>query len=157
VTAKEFGSPARAVYDLAARRALAAVELPASREKIFPMLTGPEVTLWWVNPGVFDTRDWAADVRPGGRWRAAGTGRGMPYALEGEFSEVEPPKRLVYTWRAVGSPDPQTAVTYLLDTIPVGTRLTDRHEGILSLESLARTSIGWETSLEALRGLLTPP
>lgn len=146
---------ARAVYDLTAGKILGALEVPVPPERAFPLLTGQEVTSWWVNPGVFDTREWKADVRPGGAWRAAGFGRGQPYALEGEFVEVEPPRRLVHTWRSVGGPKLDSTVTYSLDPVPGGTRITLRHEGLTDPMALLRTCVGWETSLEALGKLLS--
>ncbi len=146
---------ARAVYDAAAGRLLAGVYLPVAPERAFQALVGPEVVSWWVNPGVFDTREWTADVRVGGRWRAAGVGRGKPYALEGEFVVVEPPQKLVHTWRSVGGPAQDSTVTYLVDLVPGGSHLTLRHEGFTDAAVCVRTCIGWETSLEALAKLLT--
>jgi uncharacterized protein YndB with AHSA1/START domain len=146
---------ARAVYDLTSGRILGAVELPVPPERAYDALIGPEVTQWWVNPGVFDTREWEADVRPGGAWRAAGVGRGQPYALEGEFVEVQPPRKLAHTWRPAGGLGRDTSVTYLLDPVARGTRLTLRHEGFTEPSVLVRTCLGWETSLEALEKLLS--
>lgn len=142
------------MYDLSDGKILAAVELPKPAERVFDALTGQEVLKWWVNPGVFDTREWSADTRPGGAWHASGLGRGQPYTLEGEFSEVDPPKKLVHTWRSGENSKDSTMVTYLLNQIPDGTRLTLRHEGFREPLTLVRTCIGWETSLEALARLL---
>jgi uncharacterized protein YndB with AHSA1/START domain len=153
---RPLDSKARAVYDLSKGMILGAVELPVPPGRAFAALLGEEVTRWWVNPGIFDTREWEADVRPGGAWRAAGIGRGQPYALEGEFVEVQPPSKLVHTWRSTSVPDHDSKVTYLLDPIPGGTRLTLRHEGFAEPSVLARTCVGWETSLEALGRLLSP-
>lgn len=144
---------ARAVYDLSEGKVLAAVEIHSTVDRVFKALTGEEVIKWWVNPGVFDTREWVADAQPGGLWHAAGIGRGQPYTLEGEFLEIDAPKRLVHTWRSGGDSKNSTIVTYLLDQIPGGTRLTLRHEGFKEPLSLVRTCLGWETSLEALSGI----
>jgi len=97
-----------------------------------------------------------ADPRVGGRWRAAGSGRGRPYALEGEFLAVDPPAKLVHTWRSVGGPAQDSTVTYLLDPLPLGTHLTLRHEGFRDPAACVRSCRGWETSLEALGRLLAP-
>ena len=146
---------ARAVYDLSEGKILGAVEIPATAEVIFPALTGQEVIKWWVNPGIFDTREWNADCRQGGGWKAKGIGRGQPYTLEGEFVEISPPFKLVHTWKSGGSSDQDTAVTYILNKLPGGTRLTLRHEGFKNTTSLIRTCVGWETSLEALVQLMS--
>jgi uncharacterized protein YndB with AHSA1/START domain len=112
------------------------------------------VTRWWVNPGVFDTREWKADViRKGGSWRAGGVGRGQPYELQGEFIEVSPPKKLVHTWRTGGGAGQDSTVIYELEEVSGGTKLTLRHNGIREAATLIRTCKGWETSFDALAEL----
>jgi uncharacterized protein YndB with AHSA1/START domain len=106
---------ARAVADLAGGQLLACVEIAAIPERVFQALTSKEITAWWVRPGVFDTREWSGDVRVGGRWRAAGTSRGQPYVQEGEFLEIESPRKLVHTWDGAGTAAAPSTVTYLLD------------------------------------------
>jgi uncharacterized protein YndB with AHSA1/START domain len=131
------------------------IELPASPERVFRALTSKEVCDWWVRPGIFDTREWTGDVRPGGRWRATGLGKGgNPYALEGEFLEVDAPRKLVHTWHLVGTPSAPTVVSYMLEKTDRGTRLTFRHAGFGSPEASANTRTGWETSFARLVEIL---
>jgi uncharacterized protein YndB with AHSA1/START domain len=144
---------ARAVADLAEGLILATVEIAAPPERVFRALCSQEICEWWVRPGVFDTREWSGDVRPGGRWRASGIGRGQPYALEGEFLEVDPPRKLVHTWHLAGAPGTPSTVSYLLTPIAGGTRLTLRHSGISSPDGCIANCNGWETSLERLAEL----
>lgn len=143
-------SSARAVADLAEGRLLASVELAAPPERVFRALASEEILDWWIRPGVFDTREWTGDARPGGAWRASGVARGNPYVLEGEFLEVDPPRKLVHTWRGVGVPGAPTTVTYLLEPRDGGTRLTLRHSGFGSRDVCLATCLGWETSFERL-------
>ena len=152
-----LGGRARAVADLAEGHILATVEITTSPERVFLALTSEEITEWWVRPGVFDTREWTGDVRAGGRWCAAGTGNGRPYALEGESFEVNPPRKLVHSWRAAGSPGGTTTVAYLLERLDAGTRLTLRHVGFTSRETCLNTCVGWETSFRRLAEMLTTP
>jgi uncharacterized protein YndB with AHSA1/START domain len=147
-------SGARAVADLADGLVLATVEIAASPERVFRALTCGEICDWWVRPGVFDTREWTGDVRVGGRWRASGMGNGRPYVLEGEFLEVDPPRKLVHTWQGVGAPGAPTTVSYMLEPLAGGTRLTLRHSGIVAPEMGSNICVGWETSLERLAELL---
>jgi uncharacterized protein YndB with AHSA1/START domain len=134
-------------------RFVATVELEAPPERVFQAVASRDIVEWWVRPGVFDTREWSGEVQVGGRWRASGMGRGGPYVLDGEFLEVDPPGTLAHTWEGVGPP---STVRYLLEPLPDGgTRLTLRHEGFASREACAGTGAGWETSLDALAGLLT--
>ncbi len=143
-------SRARAVADLAEGLILASVEIAAPPERVFKGLTSHEILDWWIRPGVFDTREWTGDVRVGGRWHASGVGNGRPYVLEGEFLEVDPPRKLVHTWQGVGAPGAPTTVTYLLERLDGRTRLTLRHAGFTSRETCDNTCIGWETSFERL-------
>jgi len=118
-------------------------------------LASPEIIDWWVNPGVFDTREWTADVRVGGQWRASGIARGLPYAIEGKFLEVDPPRRLVQTWHMVGAPSTPSTVTYLLEPITGGTRLTVHHSGIGEPDQRSNIGAGWRTSFDRLSEILS--
>jgi uncharacterized protein YndB with AHSA1/START domain len=149
-------SRARAVADLADGLILASVDVAAAPERVFQALASKEITEWWVRPGVFDTREWTGDVRVGGRWRASGMTRGEPYVQEGEFLEVESPRRLVHTWERAGQPGVATTVTYLVEPIDGRTRVTLRHLGFASRDMCRAFAIGWETSLERLAEILAP-
>jgi uncharacterized protein YndB with AHSA1/START domain len=139
---------ARAVADLREGWILAAVELQATSERVFQALTSRDITHWWVRPGVFDTREWAGDIRVGGRWRASGMTRGQPYVQGGEFLEIDAPRKLVHTWDA--GPSGSSTVTYILERLDGRTRLTLHHDGFVSRETCNAFAIGWETSLERL-------
>ena len=123
-------------------------------DELFDWLASTDVTRWWVRPGVFDTRRWSGDVRPGGKWEASGVGRGQPYDLDGEFLTVDRPRRLVHTWHPSGSPTSPTTVSYDLEQTDGGTRLTLRHAGNPTPEAIDANGIGWETSLTRLAELL---
>src|SRR5436853_7432879 len=120
---------AEAVADTANGQIFANVEIAVPPERVFRALASKEVCDWWVRPGVFNTTQWSGDVRVGGRYRTAGIARGAPYAIEGEFLEVDPPRKLVMTWHRAGAPGQPTVVTYMLEQLDGGTRLTLRHTG----------------------------
>ena len=132
-------------------------EIAAPPDRVFAALASEEITRWWVRPGVFDTREWSGDVRPGGRWSASGIGGGNPYSLEGEFLEVRAPEKLVHTWHLAGTPNAPTTVTYDLEPTETGTRLTLTHDGFTSSEGCTNTAVGWETSLQKLEELFPTP
>ena len=94
------------------------------------------------------------DVRVGGRWRASGMDSGRPYVIEGEFLEVDPPRKLVHTWHSVGAPGKPATVTYLLEPLNGETRITLRHSGLAAPGMCINTCIGWETSFERLAEIL---
>lgn len=146
---------ARAVADLDARSVLATVEIAAAPERIFRALASREIVDWWGKPGVFDAREWSGDVKVGGKWRACGIGRdGAPWELEGEFVEVDPPRRLSHTWNTPGSSANPSLVTYLLEEIDGGTRVTLRHVNVSDRDSCMGASMGWEACLTRLAARL---
>jgi uncharacterized protein YndB with AHSA1/START domain len=147
-------SRAHAAADPRTGSILATVEIAASPERVFHALTSDAIIDWWVRPGVFDTRKWNGDVRIGGKWRSSGIVRGAPYALEGEYLEIDPPRKLVHTWHMVGAPGTPTTVTYLLEPVVGGTRITLHHEGFAVPEASAGACAGWQTSFERLAELL---
>ena len=152
MTVKESG--ARAVADLNEKLVLASVEIAASPQRVFKALTSEEIVDWWVREGVFNTTEWRGDVRVGGSWRSAGLVNGEPYALEGEYLVVDPPRKLVHTWHRVGVPGAPTTVTYMLERRGDGTHLTLRQEGFAVPEACASVGSGWETSFARLAEIL---
>lgn len=123
-------STARAAADLADGLIIATVEVAAPPDRVFPLLASAAITDWWMRPGVFDTRTWSGDLRPGGRCRVSGMGGGQPYVLKGEFIEVAGPTRLAHTWHPGGQPAAASTVRYRVDTTAAGSRITLRHEGL---------------------------
>ncbi len=143
--------PARSVADLTTGVILASIEIAAPPERVFRALTDPnELVRWWGSPDTYRTEEWTLDPRVGGRWLARGHGAdGRAYSVGGEFLKIDPPRLLVQTW----APDWEqgklvTTITYRLDSIEGGTRLTLRHEGFgeqrAACESHGR---GWERVL----------
>jgi uncharacterized protein YndB with AHSA1/START domain len=149
------GSNARVVADLAEGSIFGSVEIAATPERVFRALASKEIVNWWVRPGVFDTTDWAGDVRVGGRWRAVGTGNGRPFSIDGEFLEINIPRTLRLTWQLAGAPGKPTQLTYLLERIDGGTRLTLQQTGFAAPDWCLNTCAGWETSFERLAELLS--
>jgi uncharacterized protein YndB with AHSA1/START domain len=142
-------SAARAVADFEQGTILASVEIAAPPERVFRALTSQELVEWWGAEGVYQTKEWSADLRVGGRWRATGvTADGKPYVVDGEFIEVDPPRKLVQTWNPDWDGGHVTRLTYRLEPIPDGTRVTVKHEGFQSrAESIASHTEGWELVL----------
>src|SRR5206468_2541018 len=71
----------------------------APRDVVFAAWTEPEQLKRWWGPGIFETVFAEVDLRPGGRYELVLEPGSM--RLVGEFREVTPPRRLVYTWRWV--------------------------------------------------------
>lgn len=130
-------------------------ELPAGQARVFQALASDEILTWWVRPGVFDTRQWQGDVRQAGKWEASGVGKMGPYALEGEFIEIDAPRRLVHTWKPKGAPVEPMIVTYDLEKSAGGTRLTLSQTGFQSPDVCMATAAGWETSFQRLAEIVS--
>jgi uncharacterized protein YndB with AHSA1/START domain len=140
---------ARAVADVSLGMLLANVDIAAPPERVFRALASEEIVHWWGSAETYRTTKWSGDLRVGGAWRSEGIGAdGSRFAVGGEFLEIDPPKRLVHTWRASWDGESVTTVTYRLEPIAGGTRLTLRHEGFAGRpESCRSHSDGWELVL----------
>jgi uncharacterized protein YndB with AHSA1/START domain len=78
---------------------------------------------------------------------------GKPFSVGGEFLEVEPPARLVMTWRADWDGGNVTTIAYRLEPLDGGTRLVVRHTGFAGrVESCQGHADGWERVLGWLAG-----
>lgn len=77
----------------------------APRALVFQAYTEPEhIPHWWGPRGVTTVVE-TMDVRPGGSWRwIQHHPDGATYAFYGEYREVVPPERLVYTFEFAGFP-----------------------------------------------------
>jgi uncharacterized protein YndB with AHSA1/START domain len=77
----------------------------APRELVFQAHTDPNhVPHWWGQRRTTTIVD-VMDVRPGGAWRFVQRDpEGNEYAFRGEYREVVPPERLVYTFEFEGMP-----------------------------------------------------
>jgi uncharacterized protein YndB with AHSA1/START domain len=151
-------SGVRAVADVGEGRILASVEIAVPPERVFRAIASEEVTTWWGSPVEYRTTGWTGDLRPGGKWKAEGVGAdGTPFSVEGEFREIDPPRRLVQTWKAAWDGGNETTITYSLEPIEGGTRLTLRHDGFADrVDSCRGHARGWERVLGWLHAHLTP-
>ena len=71
----------------------------APRELVWNLYTNPKLIPQWWGPKTLKTTVDEMDVRPGGRWRFIQRDpNGMEYAFNGIYREIEPPKRVVYTF-----------------------------------------------------------
>ena len=88
--------------------------VPAARETVFEAFTSAEVLRQWWGPAGFTVASLDYDPRAGASYRIEmQPPEGDAFFLVGEFREVDPPSRLVYTfvWE---EPDPDD-VDYLVE------------------------------------------
>jgi len=80
-------------------------EFDAPRDLVFKALTDPTLLPKWWGPRRYRTIVDTLDVRPGGKWRMRNIGAdGVEYAFNGEFREITPPERVVWTFQYEGLP-----------------------------------------------------
>ena len=73
-------------------------EFDAPREIVFRAMTDPTLLPKWWGPRRYRTAVDTMDVRPGGKWRMRNIGAEGEHAFRGEFREVTPPERVVWTF-----------------------------------------------------------
>jgi uncharacterized protein YndB with AHSA1/START domain len=150
---------ARAIADLSSGTILATVDIAVPVERVFQALTkSDELLKWWGSAETYRTTAWTSDLRPGGQWRASGVGAdGVPFTVGGEFLEIDPPRKLVQTWKSDWDAGEVTTLTYHLEPSEGGTRVTVHHTGFAGRpESCAGHGQGWELVLGWLRGHFAP-
>ena len=126
----------------------------APRERIFRSLTQPaELARWW-GPSGFTTPEIELDLSVGGDYRfAMQPPDGDLFHLSGEFLEIAPPSRLVYSFRW-DEPDPddqETVVTMSLAAVGDATEVTLVQGEFATQARLALHRDGWTDSFEKLR------
>src|SRR5256714_14722519 len=74
-------------------------EFDAPRETVFRALTDATLLPRWWGPRRYKTVVDTMDVRPGGKWRMRNIAAdGGEHAFRGEFREITPPERVVWTF-----------------------------------------------------------
>jgi uncharacterized protein YndB with AHSA1/START domain len=128
----------------------------APREVVFAAWTQPELLQRWWGPGSFETVAAEVDLRPGGRYELLLEPGSM--RLVGEFREVAPPQRLVYTWRWVeGVPDTrESLVTVEFRDLGSRTEVVLIHDNFVGPGPVEMYDEGWRSGLEKLRAFLRP-
>ena len=144
---------ARAVADVGTGTIIATVVIDAPIERVFRALTVPEeVARWWGSDDTYRITDWESDPRVGGRYRSEGRSKdGQRFRVEGEYLELDPPHKLVQSWRSSWGDGRPTTLTYRLETVDRSTRVTVRHEGFDGQPQACESHRqGWERVLDWL-------
>lgn len=131
--------------------------LDAPRERVFRALSEPTALARWWGPAGFTTPEIALDVRVGGSYRfGMQPPDGDLFHLAGEFVEIEPPSRLVYTfrWEEPDPDDRETSVELSLDEVGDATALTLRQGEFATEARLELHRNGWTDGFTKLRELM---
>lgn len=124
----------------------------APRARVFEAWTRPEDVKRWSAPGPLTTTVAEVDLRVGGKFRIhiAGPG-GEDYRAVGEYREVTPPARLVYTWSwEAGESVKDSLVTVEFHDRNGDTEVVLRHSGLPDAATRESHVEGWTSCLEKL-------
>ena len=131
----------------------------APRALVFAMWTDPAHLNKWCHPRDFTIADSGGDMRPGGAWHSTiRAPDGSDYRMVGEYREVVPDTRLVFTHAWIdedGVPGVERIITIPLDDAGEGRTRLSFHEAPFD-DTGARDSNaeGWAEVLENLGGYL---
>jgi uncharacterized protein YndB with AHSA1/START domain len=132
-------------------------EMPAAPERVFEALTDPERLKQWWGPNGFTTPQIDLDLRVGGAYRfTMQPPEGERFHLRGEFREIEPPKRIAYTfeWEEPAPGDVETLAVLTLRDLGGSTELVLDQGEFTTEERLELHRGGWSEALEKLRQAL---
>jgi uncharacterized protein YndB with AHSA1/START domain len=129
---------------------------PASVERVFKAWTDANQLGQWFAPTDGYTTQASVDLRVGHEYRIAITHKGgNVHTILGTYRLIEPPRKLVYTWRWENGPAADTLVT--VDFTPDGeaTKVTITHEQFTNTEDRDKHNEGWNGCLNRLQRTLT--
>jgi uncharacterized protein YndB with AHSA1/START domain len=133
--------------------------LPAPRSLVFRAFTEPDRLAKWWGPAGFTAPSVDFDPRVGGSYRIAmQPPAGDLFYLAGEFRAVEPPARLVYTFRWE-DPDPddrETLVTLSFLDLGESTEVVLSQGAFATEPRRALHEAGWGDGFDKLEELLSP-
>jgi glutathione S-transferase len=132
--------------------------LKAPRKRVFEAWTNANEFGQWLGGGGRKIISASIDLRPGGEYRLKSSGENCDIDMVGEYREVKPPERLVFTW-TTGNCSPehkgiQTLVTVELTEQKGGTLLQLTHEGFTDAEICDKHNQGWTASFDVLEKLV---
>lgn len=132
--------------------------IKAPRQQVFAAWTDPEQLREWFGPEHVQTRRLTANPQVGGRFQWDLTSpEGEEMTVKGEYREVIPNQKVVFTWQWQNDEDWMTdsVVTVELSDAKGGTDLCLTHERLPNEKSSNGHTKGWNSSLDKLEKWLT--
>lgn len=133
--------------------------LRAPPERVYRAFIEPDAMCRWLPPHGFTARVHEMDARVGGRHRMSfrNFGSGQEHAFGGEYLEIVPFERLVYTDRFddPGLPG-EMQVRVVFTAVSCGTELDVTQSGIPAAIPVEMCILGWQDSLDQLARLVEP-
>ncbi len=133
--------------------------LPVPRERVWRAITQPAELSKWFAPQCDFTLTVGNDIKL--TWESGAVSRGV-------IEDIDPPHRFSFRWHAKPTvftdpltPENSTRVTFRLEAVESGTRLTVTESGFAALPQAARDLVmtentsGWRAELQDLADYLT--
>jgi uncharacterized protein YndB with AHSA1/START domain len=129
----------------------------APPERVYAAWTDPQkIVRWFGRPDArAETLQAQLDVRVGGRFRFSFSTDKEYYEVGGVYREVEPDRRLVFSWAWHSTPERESQVTVTLLADGDGTLLTLHHEQLFDQAARDGHERGWTIGLERMEKLLS--
>lgn len=131
----------------------------AKPDKVFRAFVDADALARWLPPNGYTAHVDELDARVGGRFRMSFTNftTGTKNGFGGEFREIEPGKRLVYTDRFDDPALPgEILVTVTFREVMVGTEVHIVQENLPEAIPVEACYLGWQDSLRYLAKLVEP-
>jgi len=123
----------------------------ATPELLFAAWTEPQHLCAWWGPRPVTCAGAEVDLRVGGRYRILNAlPDGTTVTIEGEFREIEPPSKLVYTWRMGQEVKEWSLVTVRFEPRGDATEVTVVHDQIATEPVRDSHEKGWNGCFDGL-------
>lgn len=130
--------------------------MKATPASVYAAWTDPKIMAQWFGPHHTHVVSAETDVRVGGKFRVImrETESGEIHDVSGVYLEVEPGRKLVFSWGWVSIPERESLVTVSLRPVSEGVELTLLHEQFFDEHARDSHNRGWTESLDRLERLL---
>jgi uncharacterized protein YndB with AHSA1/START domain len=128
----------------------------APRQRVFDAWTTPEELKRWHAPGPLTVTLAEIDLRVGGSYRIhMQQPDGTVHQAIGVYREVDPPRRIVYTWSWEGDHPVKNSVVTLEfhERGADATEVVLRHEGLPNVQERDSHASGWTSIMDKLAAL----
>lgn len=118
----------------------------AAPDKVFRAWSEPDLLKVWMGGKGVESGYAEVDFRVGGGYRVRlQPPAGNPFYVEGIYQEIDPPKKIVYTWIFVGAEIETGETLVTVDFVPQanGTQVTLRHEKLPNAQIRDIHAEGW--------------
>lgn len=129
----------------------------APAQRVFDAWTSEEVLRRWFygQPG-WETPEAEVDLRVGGAVRIVMRNpvKGEDHGGGGRYTEVDPPKRLAFTWAWDDDEDRETLIEIEFEEAEGATTVRFTHNGLRDIESVRNHEEGWNVCFDNLERAL---